>query len=93
MHQEENDDLFVSNCIAINNIDISRKKRNENDLFYSFIVYGHSTKELGSNFSKLTDGNGLLLADFPFRTCGRRWRLARMSQAMSQPQANGSEFN
>ena len=26
MHQEENDDLFVSNCIAINNIDISRKK-------------------------------------------------------------------
>ena len=49
-----------------------------------------SAKELVSMSSKRTFGNGLLSAHFPSITAGRRWRLSRMSQAMSQPQANGS---
>ena len=58
----------------------------------SFLFHGQKLKNLGSNSSKGTDGNELSLAHFPNRKRERRWRLSRMSQAMSQPQANGSEL-
>ena len=81
--------LIILRLIILNGIYI--KKKGE-DLFHSFLVHGHSAKELLSKFSKETDGNGLLSAHAPFRMAGRRWRLSRMSQAMSQPQPNESEL-
>ena len=76
-------------CLIILRLIILKKGE---DLFHSFLVHGHSAKELLSKFSKETDGNGLLSAHAPFRMAGRRWRLSRMSQAMSQPQPNESEL-
>ena len=60
---------------------------------YLFYVLVQLEKDEGSKFSNRIDGYGLSIAHFPSKTAFRRLRLSWMSQAMSQPQANGSEFN
>ena len=56
---------------------------------YYSINQGQAVKSSGFRFSKLIDGYGLSLAHISPLIAGNRFRLSRISQAKSQPQADG----